>query len=94
MVLFASRTAPAPEDWPIQFELLIGDNVTTTSHPRIRQAHEKMLPFVQVESLLDKLRRACDESESERARALLLDAVEEFAPQCANQDLLIGARVL
>ncbi|MBI4985090.1 MAG: polysaccharide biosynthesis protein [Rhodocyclales bacterium] len=73
-------------------ELLIGDNVSTTAHPRIHQANEKMLPLASIEALVERLERACDNDDSDLARAVLLEAVEEFSPQCSNQDLLGGVR--
>ena len=69
-------------------ELLIGENVSTTSHSRIRHANEKMLALVELERLLSRLRIACDAGDGDQVRAVLLEAVEEFVPQCGNQDLL------
>lgn len=73
-------------------ELLIGDAATITTHPRIRQANERMRPLPEINELTQQLRHACGRGDSELARVFLLNAVEEFAPQCTNQDvLLIGA---
>ncbi len=69
-------------------ELLIGDNVSPTSHPRIRKANEKMRPLAQIRGYIDQLRDACAAGDSDAVRELLLSAVEDFAPQCANQDNL------
>lgn len=69
-------------------ELLIGDNVSPTDHPRVMQAKEKMLPWQEIQDLLARLRQACEVEDSEQVRGLLLAAVEEFKPQCGNEDLL------
>jgi FlaA1/EpsC-like NDP-sugar epimerase len=69
-------------------ELLIGDNVTPTEHPRIMRADEKCLPWETLSALLVQLESACKRGDSDRIRALLLEAVEEFKPQCGNEDLL------
>lgn len=69
-------------------ELLIGDNVSATAHPRILRADEKLLPWRTIEDYLERLKTACDAGDSDRVRELLLAAVEEFSPQCGNQDLL------
>lgn len=69
-------------------ELLIGDNVSDTNHPRIMRANEIMLPLRTIEAFVAKLITACQEGDSNTARRLLLEAVEDFGPQCENQDLL------
>lgn len=69
-------------------ELLIGDAVARTEHPRIMRAMEKKLPLAQLERLLHELQGACRENDSLRIRELLLSAVDEFQPQCGNEDIL------
>jgi len=69
-------------------ELLIGDNVTPTEHPRIQRANEHMLAIDVVGSLVDNIDIACQANDSEGLRFLLLNAVSEFQPQCGNEDLL------
>lgn len=69
-------------------ELLIGENVTDTSHPRIRKASEKMLDLTKVSALLERFAAACAENDSVQLRALLMESVEEYEPQCDNQDLI------
>lgn len=69
-------------------ELLIGDNVAPTDHPRILRANESTLPWEDIELLLSELRIACGVSDGEKIRELLRRGVHEFEPQCGNQDLL------
>jgi FlaA1/EpsC-like NDP-sugar epimerase len=71
-------------------ELLIGDNVTPTDHPRILRANEHMLSFDAVEKLCLDVEYVCQNNDSDALRALLEGAVREFAPQCGNEDLLAG----
>ena len=69
-------------------ELLIGDDVSQTAHSRIMRANEKQLPLASVEELVELLTTACLAGDSDATREILLTAVEEFAPQCGNEDLL------
>lgn len=73
-------------------ELLIGDNVEGTDHPLIMRAQEAELPWVQLEALLNDLTHACERFDHEAVRALLLQAVTEYAPQCGIEDLIWCAR--
>ena len=69
-------------------ELLIGDNVDSTSHERIMTAHEVYLPIDEYESLLDKLDFACHGRDHTRIRELLLDAPTGFNPTDGIGDLV------
>lgn len=69
-------------------ELLIGDDVSHTTHQRIMRASEKLMEFAEVERLVNEVEQACDQNDSEKLRALLVSAVSEFEPQCGNEDLL------
>ncbi|EPV3216098.1 polysaccharide biosynthesis protein, partial [Shigella sonnei] len=53
-------------------ELLIGDSVQGTSHPRIMTANEVMLPWQDLSLLLKELDQACHDFDHERIRSLLL----------------------
>ncbi|EGE2370295.1 polysaccharide biosynthesis protein, partial [Shigella sonnei] len=55
-------------------ELLIGDSVQGTSHPRIMTANEVMLPWQDLSLLLKELDQACHDFDHERIRSLLLQA--------------------
>ncbi|WP_408598194.1 polysaccharide biosynthesis protein [Limnohabitans sp.] len=69
-------------------ELLIGDNVTPTRHPRIQRANEHMLGLEIITTLVRAVDTACQSNNSDRLRSLLMSAVSEFEPQCGNEDLL------
>ncbi len=71
-------------------ELLIGDNVSLTNHPRVMRANEKYLEFAEVERLVIEIERTCENNDSDILRKLLISAVSEFEPQCGNEDLLAG----
>ena len=69
-------------------ELLIGDNVSATDHPRVRRADEAKPTWEELQLLLENLKDACGQHATERIRELLVEAVCEFEPQCGNEDLL------
>ena len=53
-------------------ELLIGDNVTPTRHPRVSQAQEFSLPWEELSCSIERLRVLCDVGESEKIRDYLI----------------------
>jgi FlaA1/EpsC-like NDP-sugar epimerase len=69
-------------------ELLIGDNVEGTEHPLIMRAQEAEIPWSELQVLLVELEEACDRFDYEEVRALLLRAVQEYAPQCGIEDFI------
>lgn len=73
-------------------ELLIGDNVEGTSHPLIMRAQESELPWGQLNALLQNLQTACTAFDYEQIRALLLQIVAEYEPQCGIEDLIWQAQ--
>ncbi|MFZ6731689.1 polysaccharide biosynthesis protein [Undibacterium sp. Ji42W] len=73
-------------------ELLIGDNVEGTSHPLIMRAQENELPWDQLNTLLQNLHTACIAFDYEQIRALLLQTVAEYEPQCGIEDLIWQAQ--
>ncbi|BBB68853.1 nucleoside-diphosphate sugar epimerase [Undibacterium sp. YM2] len=73
-------------------ELLIGDNVEGTSHPLIMRAQESELPWDQLNALLQNLHAACTAFDYEQIRALLLQIVAEYDPQCGIEDLIWQAQ--
>ena len=62
-------------------ELLIGDDVSGTEHPRILTANEAMLPWPQLQLLLDDLQAACEQDDQPKIRQLLMDAPTGFKPK-------------
>jgi FlaA1/EpsC-like NDP-sugar epimerase len=73
-------------------ELLIGDNVEGTEHPLIMKAQEKEIAWPVLCDLLMKLESACNRADYEEVRALLLQAVDEYQPQCGIEDLIWTAK--
>ena len=69
-------------------ELLIGDNVTKTSHPRIMRAEEQVIPWIELEKMLETLKKATNDDDFEQVRVVLKRAVSGFVPQCEIDDLL------
>jgi FlaA1/EpsC-like NDP-sugar epimerase len=69
-------------------ELLIGDNVSKTSHPRIMRAEETMIPWPELEQMLKALEQATKNDDFEQMRVVLQQAVVGFKPQCDIGDLL------
>lgn len=73
-------------------ELLIGEAVSGTSHPRIMRARENMLPWNKLALLLAELDAACKQDDQTRAREVLLAAPAAFAPTDGICDLLWQAK--
>lgn len=69
-------------------ELLIGHNVEGTQHPLIMRAQETEIPWAILQKLLATLEDSCEQSNYENVRALLLQAVVEYAPQCGIEDFV------
>lgn len=61
-------------------ELLIGEEVENTTHPRIMTANEVKLSWTDLSDILSKLDLACRQADQEAIRALLLAAPTGFAP--------------
>jgi len=69
-------------------ELLIGDNVTETENPLIMRAEEDMLPWEELEPILNSLEVAIKDCDHEKLRNILIQAVPGFKPQCEIMDVL------
>jgi UDP-N-acetylglucosamine 4,6-dehydratase len=69
-------------------ELLIGDNVQGTAHPKIMTADEVSYPWSEMERILKQFQMALAERDSHKVRELLKQYVSGFTPQCANEDLM------
>ena len=59
-------------------ELLIGNNVTGTEHPRIMRAEETMLPPEELEIKLHQLEKACHEFDIELIRKILSESETSY----------------
>jgi len=62
-------------------ELLIGESVTGTGHPKIMRAKEETLSWGELEILLSKLDLACKQIDLKEIRKLLMKAVVGFEPK-------------
>ena len=62
-------------------ELLIGESVTGTEHPKIMRAEEDFLVWEELQDLLDRLQLACREMNLSKIREILLEAVDGFEPK-------------
>lgn len=61
-------------------ELLIGDNVSWTSHPRIMTAQESSLELSFLNQSLDKLKKSCDDGDVSGVKGTLIALVKEYRP--------------
>ena len=73
-------------------ELLIGDNVEETSHPRIMTAQELMLSWDELNIIIKQLDRACHEFDHQAIRDLLIDAPTAYKPNDPIVDRLFMAK--
>ncbi|MCH8264429.1 MAG: polysaccharide biosynthesis protein [Proteobacteria bacterium] len=62
-------------------ELMIGESVTGTEHPKIVRAEEETLSWEALQRLLDRLRKACSHIDLQEIRAVLMEAVDGFEPK-------------
>ncbi len=69
-------------------ELLIGDNVTSTEHSLIMRAEEEVLDWNKMQQFLNKFEDALRVCDQDKIRALLLEAVRGYKPQCNIEDML------
>ncbi|MDF2414973.1 nucleoside-diphosphate sugar epimerase/dehydratase [Aeromonas sp. 1HA1] len=73
-------------------ELLIGEQVEGTAHPRIMKASELMLPWPQLRTFLAELDSACFRFDHEQIRSLLLSMPTGFNPTDGICDLVWQAK--
>ncbi len=69
-------------------ELLIGQNVNGTSHPRIMTANELAMQPTELKSLLKELERACNTLDVALIKELLLSAPTGYSPNSTIEDHL------
>jgi FlaA1/EpsC-like NDP-sugar epimerase len=69
-------------------ELLLGENVSGTDHPRIMRAQEAFIRQASLAPLLDELALAASRLERGRVRDILQAAVKEYQPNAGIDDLL------
>jgi len=73
-------------------ELLVGDNVYATEHPRIMSANEISLSWSEMSDLLNRFDDACQNFEIETIQALLQSAPTAYSPSSELCDLVWGNR--
>jgi FlaA1/EpsC-like NDP-sugar epimerase len=61
-------------------ELLIGNDVTQSEHPRIMQAREVSLPWKEINSSIEKIKSAHLNQDQEIIKELLVDKVNGYSP--------------
>jgi FlaA1/EpsC-like NDP-sugar epimerase len=69
-------------------ELLIGENSSKTSHPKIMCAKEDFLKWELLQEIVDELKKSIDSNNQKQLRSLLIKAVPEFKPQSEIRDIL------
>lgn len=69
-------------------ELLIGGNVIGTNHDRIMTANELMLPWVELNDIIQELDKACISGKLDLVRKILISAPTGFSPNDGICDLL------
>ncbi|MDD2723481.1 MAG: nucleoside-diphosphate sugar epimerase/dehydratase [Methylovulum sp.] len=69
-------------------ELLIGDHVSETSHPRIMRAKEPVISWAELQIMLKHLKAATENDDYVQIRSILTSAVAGFVPQCGISDVL------
>jgi FlaA1/EpsC-like NDP-sugar epimerase len=62
-------------------ELMIGEFVTGTEHPKIMRAEEENLSWNTLEELLERLKIACESIDLPAIRSALMEAVDGFEPK-------------
>ena len=61
-------------------ELLIGDDVVQSNHPRIMQAREADLEWTEIEKSIKIIRKAHEKHDEQSVRSLLLKNVDGYKP--------------
>jgi len=75
-------------------ELLTGEEVYGTRHPRILRAKEGFMPLAQLKVKIAALAEAIDRADCDAVRKLLLHIVELYSPQNQIDDLVWNKRSL
>ncbi len=73
-------------------ELLIGESVTGTEHPKIMRAEEETLSWESLAQLINRLEIACEKLDLDAIRAVLMEAVDGFEPKEEASDPLWQAQ--
>ena len=70
-------------------ELLIGEEVTGTEHPKIMRAEEDFIPWEQLEKLVSSLELACARMDQAEIREVLSEAIGGFISRIRETDPLL-----
>ena len=73
-------------------ELLIGDNVSGTSHPQILRAEERSIEWSTLSRMLDRLENLCRSQKKDGVRSILMEIVEEYQPAVALRPIGPGGQ--
>lgn len=69
-------------------ELLIGNNPTPTSHPRIKKAHEDFMPWEVLQTQLERLSQAAAREDTGAIKAVLSECVQGYHEPDENPSIL------
>lgn len=69
-------------------ELLIGEDITETRHPKIMMANEQYIPAQEFDGLILQLAEACDRNDCDGVMAMLRRCVTGFRPESEIRDHL------
>jgi FlaA1/EpsC-like NDP-sugar epimerase len=69
-------------------ELLIGDDVQSTSHPLIMKANEEVIAWNELQVFIDALSDALEKYDQQEIRKILTEAISGFRPQCGIEDII------
>jgi FlaA1/EpsC-like NDP-sugar epimerase len=73
-------------------ELLIGEQVTGTDHPKIMRAEEDFLSWQELENLLLRLERACEALDQVQIREVLSEAIGGFVSKEVATDPMLDVQ--
>ncbi len=71
-------------------ELLIGENVSGTEHPKIMRANEELLSHAMFETFLKNMHIALASADTDQIRKVLIEQVTGFTPMSDNVDWLLN----
>ena len=71
-------------------ELLLGENITRTEHPRIHKSHEPCMPAGELARVMEALRTAMDGNDLPAIHAALKRAVEGYRPELRHLPVAQG----
>jgi FlaA1/EpsC-like NDP-sugar epimerase len=74
-------------------ELLIGEQVTGTEHPKIMRAEEDFLPWQHIEPLLHRLEHACATLDQVQIREVLSEAIGGFVSKEVASDPMLDLQI-